>query len=106
MIAGALATKPKLIMLDEPVGGLNLKEIEIISDLIKRMHLDHSLTIIIIEHVMRFLVTLSDSVMIMHHGSRIYTGSPGGLTKDKTVIEVYLGEGSAKRLKNIIEDLT
>ena len=57
-------------------------------------------TIILIEHVMRFLVQLSDRVLIMHHGESIYEGSPRGLTRDARVIEVYLGDGMAERLRN------
>lgn len=104
MIASALATKPKLILLDEPVGGLNVDEIDLVMELVRRMHQDKSLTIVLIEHVMRFLVALSDRVMIMHHGSKIYEGSAEGLTKDKTVVEVYLGEGAARRLDHIIDE--
>lgn len=104
MIASALATRPKLILLDEPVGGLNIDEIDLVMDLVRRMHQDKSLTIVLIEHVMRFLVALSDRVMIMHHGSKIYEGSAEGLTKDKTVVEVYLGEGAARRLDHIIDE--
>jgi len=104
MIASALATRPKLILLDEPVGGLNVDEISLVMDLVRRMHRDRSLTIVLIEHVMRFLVALSDRVMIMHHGSKIYEGSTEGLTKDKTVVEVYLGEGAARRLDHIIDE--
>jgi branched-chain amino acid transport system ATP-binding protein len=104
MIASALATRPKLILLDEPVGGLNVDEIDLVMNLVRRMHRDQSLTIVLIEHVMRFLVALSDRVMIMHHGSKIYEGSAEGLTKDKTVVEVYLGEGAARRLDHIIDE--
>ncbi len=104
MIASALATRPKLILLDEPVGGLNVDEIVLVMELVRRMHRDHALTIVLIEHVMRFLVALSDRVMIMHHGSKIYEGSTEGLTKDKTVVEVYLGEGAARRLDHIIDE--
>ncbi len=104
MIASALATRPKLILLDEPVGGLNVDEIDLVMALVRRMHQDQSLTIVLIEHVMRFLVALSDRVMIMHHGSKIYEGSAEGLTKDKTVVEVYLGEGAARRLDHIIDE--
>jgi branched-chain amino acid transport system ATP-binding protein len=104
MIASALATRPKLILLDEPVGGLNVDEIDLVMALVRRMHQDQSLTIVLIEHVMRFLVALSDRVMIMHHGSKIYEGSAEGLTRDKTVVEVYLGEGAARRLDHIIDE--
>ena len=60
-------------------------------------------TIILIEHVMRFLVQLSSRVMIMHHGERIYEGAPTGLVKDRTVIDVYLGEGASQRLGKMLE---
>ena len=61
------------------------------------------ITIILIEHVMRFLVQLSTRVMIMHHGERIYEGPPQGLAKDRTVIDVYLGEGASQRLGKLME---
>ena len=53
-----------------------------------------SLTILVIEHVMRFLTALSDRVIILHHGQKIYEGSVDGLTSDKTVVEVYLGQSA------------
>jgi len=103
MIAGALATRPKLLLLDEPVGGLNPTEIDKVMAIIKRVR-EVGVTIILIEHVMRFLVALSDRVLIMHHGEKIYEGSAQGLVRDRTVVEVYLGEGAADRLAHILED--
>ncbi len=103
MIAGALATGPKLLLMDEPVGGLNPQEINAIMDLVRRLK-ESGLTIMLIEHVMRFLVQLSDRVLIMHHGERIYEGSPQGLVSDKTVVDVYLGEGSSRRLQHIMAE--
>lgn len=101
MLAGALATRPKLLLMDEPVGGLNPQEIELMMDTVRRIAAS-GVTIILIEHVMRFLVQLSQRVMIMHHGEKIYEGLPQGLVNDRTVIDVYLGEGASQRLSALI----
>lgn len=97
MIATAMATEPKLLLMDEPVGGLNPEEIDRIIRLVERL-IDGGLTIMLIEHVMRFLVTLSSRVMIMHHGEKIYEGSASGLAQDETVKSVYLGERMSRRM--------
>jgi branched-chain amino acid transport system ATP-binding protein len=102
MLAGALATKPKLLLMDEPVGGLNPQEIELMMEAVRRIAAG-GVTIILIEHVMRFLVQLSQRVLIMHHGEKIYEGRPQGLVSDRTVIDVYLGEGASQRLSKLIE---
>jgi branched-chain amino acid transport system ATP-binding protein len=102
MLAGALATAPKLLLMDEPVGGLNPKEIDHMMGVVRRVA-SQGVTIILIEHVMRFLVQLSTRVMIMHHGERIYEGSPKGLASHRTVIDVYLGEGASQRLGKFLE---
>jgi branched-chain amino acid transport system ATP-binding protein len=103
MLAAAVVRRPKLLMLDEPVGGLNRQETNEITDLIRRFRDEYALTIILIEHVMRFLVGLSDRALIMHHGQKIYEGSASGLSQDRTVIEVYLGERMAERLRSADE---
>jgi len=102
MLAGAIATSPKLLLMDEPVGGLNPKEIDQMMELVRNLRAS-GITIVLIEHVMRFLVQLSSRVMILHHGERIYEGSPRGLVRDRTVIDVYLGEGASKRLGSLLE---
>jgi branched-chain amino acid transport system ATP-binding protein len=101
MLAGALATRPKLLLMDEPVGGLSPQEIEQMMETVRRIAAS-GVTIVLIEHVMRFLVQLSQRVMIMHHGEKIYEGPPQGLVNDRTVIDVYLGEGASQRLGSLI----
>jgi branched-chain amino acid transport system ATP-binding protein len=102
MLAGAIATRPKLLLMDEPVGGLNAAEIDHMMATVRRIAAT-GVTIILIEHVMRFLVQLSDRVLIMHHGEQIYLGPPQGLTKDRTVVDVYLGEGASQRLAAMVD---
>ena len=101
MLAGALATRPALLLMDEPVGGLNPNEIDQMMQVVRRIAGD-GVTIVLIEHVMRFLVQLSNRVLIMHHGESIYTGPPEGLVRDRTVVDVYLGEGTSKRLSAML----
>lgn len=102
MLAGAIATKPKLLLMDEPVGGLNPKEIDHMMETAHRIAAS-GVTIILIEHVMRFLVQISTRVMIMHHGERIYEGPPQDLSKDRAVVDVYLGEGASQRIAKLME---
>lgn len=91
MIASAIVSNPKLLMLDEPAGGLNLTELNELESLILR--LSHGeMTIIIIEHVLPLLFGVSNRVMVMDFGKRLAEGSPEALARDDTVIEAYLGE--------------
>ncbi|MET3577586.1 branched-chain amino acid transport system ATP-binding protein [Mesorhizobium robiniae] len=103
MIAGAIATKPKMLFLDEPVGGLNVAEIDQIMAMVLKLR-DQGLTIVLIEHVMRFLLALSSRVIIMHHGKVIFEGRPDKVAEDQTVVETYLGQGTQKRLKKFFDD--
>lgn len=103
MIAGAIATRPKLLFLDEPVGGLNISEIDHIMELVIRLK-GEGMTVVLIEHVMRFLLALSSRVLIMHHGKKIFEGPPSGVAEDPVVVETYLGEGTRKRLKTFFAD--
>ena len=98
MIAGAIATKPKILFLDEPVGGLNASEIDHVMELVLKLKGD-GLTVVLIEHVMRFLLALSSRVLIMHHGKKIFEGLPSEVAEDPVVVATYLGEGTQKRLK-------
>ncbi len=103
MIAAALATEPRLVLMDEPVGGLTPGEIDRIVALVERLRAEGR-SIILIEHVMRFLVQLSDRVLILHHGEKIYEGAPSGLVRDAQVVDVYLGQGASKRLATYLEE--
>jgi branched-chain amino acid transport system ATP-binding protein len=103
MMASAIATKPKLLLLDEPVGGLTAKEIDRVMQAVRTIKAS-GVTIILIEHVMRFLVQLSDRVMIMHHGEKIFEGLPYNLVNDRTVVDVYLGQGASDRLRSFMQE--
>jgi len=99
MIASAVATAPSIILLDEPVGGLNVQEIDRVQAIIEDVR-GRDITIVVIEHVMRFLLTLSTRVLIMHHGQIIFEGMPREVAEDPTVVETYLGTGAARRLQS------
>ncbi|MAV83135.1 MAG: hypothetical protein CMI90_06710 [Pelagibacteraceae bacterium] len=101
MIASAISTNPKLLLLDEPVGGLIPNEIEKVEKVVSKLTQEKKITIILIEHVMRFLVGLSDEVMIMNHGEKLYEGLPEKMAEDKTVVDVYLGEGTSANFEKI-----
>lgn len=97
MMASALVCSPKLLLLDEPVGGLTNEESNAVFDLLISLKQDGA-TIVVIEHVMRFMVRIADRIIVMHHGELIFDGAPGQLARDETVRRVYLGEKEAERL--------
>jgi len=96
MAASAMATDPKLLLLDEPVAGLNPAEAEHFVALVKRLNKKHGLTIIIIEHLMNILTEMSDRLMILNNGVKICLGPPEEVVTDPQVIECYLGKGNAR----------
>jgi branched-chain amino acid transport system ATP-binding protein len=90
MIASAMATSPRLLMLDEPVGGLNRGEVDAILELIRRIR-SSGVTVVLIEHVMRALMSMSDRVLVMNHGRLLFDGTPEDVQRHEEVIRVYLG---------------
>jgi branched-chain amino acid transport system ATP-binding protein len=95
MLAAALATEPKILLLDEPLGGLSPTEIEQSLKIIRRMNHELGISIIVIEHLMRELVGICERLMILHYGEQICLGPPQEVVKDCKVVEVYLGKAHA-----------
>jgi branched-chain amino acid transport system ATP-binding protein len=90
-VARALATKPELLLLDELMAGLNPTEVAQAMELVTRIR-DKGITIFMIEHVMKAIMSVCDRIMVLHHGKKIAEGTPQEIAASKTVIEVYLGE--------------
>ena len=90
MIATALATDPDLLMLDEPAGGLSDEECVSLIDLISKVK-ELGVTVMVIEHVMHVLMSVSDRVLIMDSGAKLFEGTPAEVQKDPEVIRIYLG---------------
>jgi branched-chain amino acid transport system ATP-binding protein len=93
-VARALATAPKVLLLDEVMAGLRPTETDRMVAVLKRLRAEAGLTILLIEHVMRAVMALSDHVIVLHHGEKISEGTPEHVTKDPAVLECYLGEGA------------
>ncbi len=92
-IARALATRPKLLLLDEVMAGLTPVEVAEALDTIMALKQRRRLTIVVIEHVMRALMRLCGRLVVLHHGTRIAEGAPDEIAADPRVVEAYLGRG-------------
>jgi branched-chain amino acid transport system ATP-binding protein len=90
-VARALATGPELLLLDELMAGLNPTEVAQAMDLVSRIR-EQGVTIFMIEHVMKAIMSVCDRIMVLHHGVKIAEGNPQEIATSQTVIEVYLGE--------------
>ncbi len=96
MIGAALATRPKVLMLDEPMAGSNTHEIKELMDIISRINREMKITVVIIEHFMKVLTELTDRLLIIESGKRVCAGDPEEVTSDPEVIECYIGDAYAE----------
>jgi branched-chain amino acid transport system ATP-binding protein len=95
-LAKSMAMRPKVLMLDEVNAGLNSSEIDGALALIRKIA-ERGITILIIEHLMKVVMSLAQRVLVLHHGQLIAEGAPGDIVRNERVIEAYLGEKFARR---------
>jgi len=91
-VARALATGPRILLLDEVMAGLRPTEMDLMVALFRDLNAKTGLTILLIEHVMRAVMTLSKKIVVLHHGEIIASGTPAEVSRDPAVLESYLGE--------------
>ncbi len=93
-IARAMATQPQLLLLDEPAAGMNPQEKEELNGMVRKIRDEHGQTILLIEHDMRFVMSLCERIVVLDHGEEISRGNPDEIRSDPKVIAAYLGEAT------------
>jgi len=91
-VARALATQPKILLLDEVMAGLRPTEVDVMVNVFRDLNRQLGLTILLIEHVMRAVMALAQDIVVLHHGEVIARGAPEAVVRDPAVLECYLGE--------------